>query len=43
MQERFAGISALPLGGSADDFLRLIVAEAEKWADVIKAAGLKSD
>ena len=43
VKARFAEIGAMPLGGSPDDFARLIVRETEKWAQVIRAANIKAD
>jgi len=43
VKARFADIGAMPLGGSPDDFAKLIVRETEKWAQVIRAANIKAD
>jgi len=43
VKARFADIGAMPLGGSPDDFARLIMRETEKWAQVIRAANIKAD
>ena len=43
VKARFADIGAMPLGGSPDEFARLIVRETEKWAQVIRAANIKAD
>ncbi|HZP75086.1 MAG TPA: tripartite tricarboxylate transporter substrate binding protein [Pseudolabrys sp.] len=40
-QRQFATLGMQGIGGSANDFAQFEVAEAKKWADVIKAAGLK--
>jgi tripartite-type tricarboxylate transporter receptor subunit TctC len=41
MKARLADTGGTPLPGSPADFGRLMVAETEKWAKVIKAAGAK--
>jgi tripartite-type tricarboxylate transporter receptor subunit TctC len=41
-QKRFAAMGALPLGGSPDDFGKLIANETEKWGKVIKFAGISA-
>jgi tripartite-type tricarboxylate transporter receptor subunit TctC len=41
MKSRFAELGGTPLPGSAADFGRLIADETEKWAKVIKFAGIK--
>ncbi|MGA2942326.1 MAG: tripartite tricarboxylate transporter substrate binding protein [Xanthobacteraceae bacterium] len=41
-QKRFAAMGALPLGGSPDDFRKLIADETEKWGKVIKFAGISA-
>src|SRR5262245_35455762 len=43
MKTRFADIGGQPLGGSPADFGRLIADETEKWAKVVKFAGLKPE
>src|SRR5262245_27388599 len=40
---RFAALGAVPLAGSVSDFGQLITDETEKWAKVIKFAGIKAD
>jgi hypothetical protein len=35
-------MTAVPLNGSPAEFGRLIAAETEKWAKVIKSAGIKA-
>jgi tripartite-type tricarboxylate transporter receptor subunit TctC len=42
IQKRFASMGALPLGGSPDDFRKLIADETEKWGKVIKFAGISA-
>jgi tripartite-type tricarboxylate transporter receptor subunit TctC len=42
VQKRFAAMGALPLGGSPDDFRKLIADETEKWGKVIKFAGISA-
>jgi tripartite-type tricarboxylate transporter receptor subunit TctC len=41
MKARLADLGAASLAGSPDDFGRFIVAEAERWSKVIKAANIK--
>jgi tripartite-type tricarboxylate transporter receptor subunit TctC len=43
MKARFAAIGGEPLSGSAADFGRLIAEETEKWAKVVRAAGIKPE
>jgi len=43
MMSRFAAISGEPLGGSPEQFGKLIADETKKWADVVKFAGIKID
>jgi len=40
---RFADLGGKPLPGTPADFGKLIAAETEKWAKVVKFAGLKAD
>jgi tripartite-type tricarboxylate transporter receptor subunit TctC len=42
IQKRFAAMGALPLGGSPDEFRKLIADETEKWAKVVKFAGISA-
>ncbi len=43
MRQRFAAISGEPLGGTPEQFGKLIADETEKWAKVVKFAGIKVD
>ena len=43
MKARLADLGAIPLIGSPADFAKLIAEETEKWAKVVKFAGLKAD
>jgi tripartite-type tricarboxylate transporter receptor subunit TctC len=43
MTSRFAAISGDPLGGTPEQFGELIADETEKWAKVVKFAGVKID
>jgi tripartite-type tricarboxylate transporter receptor subunit TctC len=43
MKARMAGLSATVLTGSPAEFGKLIAEEAEKWAKVVKLAGIKLD
>ena len=38
-----ADLGSEPLPGSVADFARLVAEETEKWAKVVKFAGLKAD
>jgi tripartite-type tricarboxylate transporter receptor subunit TctC len=42
LKEKFSSLGLDPVGGSPEDFARDMRAEGEKWAKVIKAAGLKA-
>ena len=42
VKAQLAGLGGAPLMGSAEDFGKLIAAETEKWAKVIKFAGIKA-
>jgi tripartite-type tricarboxylate transporter receptor subunit TctC len=43
MKARLAAIGGAPLPGSAAEFGKLISEETEKWAKVVRAAGIKPD
>jgi tripartite-type tricarboxylate transporter receptor subunit TctC len=43
MQARFAELGGIVLPGSAADYRNLIAAETEKWAKVVKFAGVRVD
>ena len=43
LRDAFRAEGAEPLAGSAADFAELMRAESEKWARVIRAAGVKAD
>ena len=43
MKARLADLGGTPLPGSPADFGKLIADETEKWAKVIKFAGIKSE
>jgi hypothetical protein len=43
MTSRFASISGEPIGGTPGQFGRLIADETDKWAKVVKFAGIKID
>jgi tripartite-type tricarboxylate transporter receptor subunit TctC len=43
MKARLAAIGGAPLPGSAAEFGKLIAEETEKWAKVVRAAGIKPD
>jgi hypothetical protein len=38
-----ADLGSEPLPGSAADFAKLVAEETEKWAKVVKFAGLKAE
>jgi tripartite-type tricarboxylate transporter receptor subunit TctC len=41
-RQRLTDLGAPPLGGSSADFAKMIAADTDKWAKVIKFAGIKS-
>jgi len=43
MKARFADLGGTVLSGSPGEFGKLIADETEKWAKVVKFAGLKAD
>ena len=43
VKARFADLGAMTLGGSAQDFGRLIIKETDKWARVIRVANIKAE
>jgi tripartite-type tricarboxylate transporter receptor subunit TctC len=43
MRARFADLGGTVLAGSRADFAKLIARETEKWAKVVKFAGIKAD
>ena len=43
IRAKLAAIGGEPLPGSAAEFGRLIAEETEKWAKVVRAAGLKAE
>jgi hypothetical protein len=43
MRARLADLGTTVLAGSAADFGRFIAEETEKWAKVVKFAGIKAD
>ena len=43
VRERLSKLGATPVGGSPDEFDKLIAADHAKWGPVIKAAGIKGD
>lgn len=43
MKERLAGMGATAGGGTSEQFASFIRAETDKWAKVVKAAGLKAE
>jgi tripartite-type tricarboxylate transporter receptor subunit TctC len=42
VRERLIGLGATPVGSPPEEYARFVQAEIEKWAKVIKAAGIKS-
>jgi len=43
VRERLSKLGATPIGGSPEDFARLIASEHAKWGPIIKAAGIKGE
>ena len=43
VRQRFAEQGGRAIGGSAETFERFVLAERERWAQVIRAAGLKAE
>jgi tripartite-type tricarboxylate transporter receptor subunit TctC len=43
IRERLAQVGGVAIGGSADDFAKLIADETRKWADVINTMGIKPE
>lgn len=43
VRARFVELGATPLGGTREAFSRLIAADTEKWARLVKLAGIKAD
>jgi tripartite-type tricarboxylate transporter receptor subunit TctC len=43
IKSRYAALGGAPVPGSPAQFVKLIAAETEKWAKVIKFAGIKAD
>jgi tripartite-type tricarboxylate transporter receptor subunit TctC len=43
MKARFADVGGTALPGTPDEFAKFVAAELEKWAKVVKFAGLKAD
>jgi tripartite-type tricarboxylate transporter receptor subunit TctC len=43
MRERFAGLGAEAVGGSADQLAKYIASENAKWKEVVKVSGAKPD
>jgi tripartite-type tricarboxylate transporter receptor subunit TctC len=40
IQERILSIGATPVGNTPEEFAQYINAEAQKWGEVVKAAGI---
>jgi len=42
LKAKFENLGCVPIGGSSEEFARLIVDETEKWGKVVKFAGLRA-
>jgi tripartite-type tricarboxylate transporter receptor subunit TctC len=43
VRDRLTKLGATPIGGSAEEFAKLIASEHEKWGPIIKAAGITGE
>ena len=43
VKARMADLGSEPLSGSVADFAKLVAEETEKWANVVKFAGIKTE
>ena len=43
VRDRLLGLASVPAGGTADEFSRRLRGEIDKWAQVIKTAGIKAE
>jgi hypothetical protein len=43
MKARFADVGGVAIGGTPDEYGKLIADETEKWGKVVKAANLKAE
>lgn len=43
MRDKLAAMGAEPVGSTPEEFVRLIASETPKWAQLMKAAGIKAD
>lgn len=43
LKARFADMDSQVIGGTPDDFRKFIASETEKWAQVVRAAGIKAE
>jgi tripartite-type tricarboxylate transporter receptor subunit TctC len=43
VRERFAALGVDPVGGTPEEFARVIAADTAKWTAVAKAANIKAD
>jgi tripartite-type tricarboxylate transporter receptor subunit TctC len=42
-RERLSGLGAEPVGNTPDEFAKFLRTEIDKWAGVVRAAGIKGE
>jgi tripartite-type tricarboxylate transporter receptor subunit TctC len=43
VKDRLAGLGATPLGGTPEELDKKVRADYEKWAPIVRAAGIKAE